>query len=1257
MLAGDASNREQLRNEKRRLRNFLCITDQLEDNYADFSEPRAEGSCEWLTQKANFRRWCDSADARVFCLTGNPATGKSFLAQYVVEHLTGLSCDCSYYFFKEGDKLKSALSKSLLSLAYQMASSNVRIRESILEMQNDDVQIDTDNHQSIWKKLFVGKILQLPASKTHYWVLDALDECKNFIDLLPLITKTNSTFPLRIFVTSRPSLELQSHLQPMDPPAEMQHILPEHTLDDIRRYVESHTDFPSMQEHTTQQLVATILEKSEGCFLWVRLVLKELRKVYSARVTRRILEDVPQGMDKLYHRTLETISTTMASYGKPLAKAVLIWAVCSVRSLTTTELKHALELDINDTVPNLESQIATLCGHLVYVDSQLRIKMIHQTARNFLLSTDTRSEFAFKEEDGHRQLAMACLRCLLADEMKTPRSRRPSAARLSPQRSPFLEYAAKSFYEHINRTSSEDQGLLNMLYAFLSSRNGNVQSWIEYIAADGDLNHLIQTGMVLKTYVKRRAKHFPALGKDIKMVESWSIDLTRIVAKFGYNLLRLPSSIYHIIPPFCPREAAPYRQFGRSARGIQVLGISSTTWDDCLACIIYRNSTTTSVACSGGHFAIGTSNRLANRLVRLYHTATCQEIGKLEHGEPIKHLEFNFSGQLLASAGRRSVRVWDVADKEPLWSYKTASPCIAMSFMSDNKTLILACHDNHIYFFDLVRGTCSESQPWYMDANHASPIYKTPYTAAFSLEHDLLAFVYRGGHINLWNWKDGYFVGTCEKPSAGGEILPFHASSLVFNPAANTDSLAAAYEAGELIVFDPLEGDVKATYKADADSQTLACSPDGRSLVSGDSSGTIRIFDFETFDSAKLKLLHIIYGRGNNIRAMAFCSDSLRFVDIRNSQSNVWEPAALVRANVGEALTDTVSVDVQEIELPEAKHIDKITDIVAEPRGDYVFCGTENGLITVFETRRGEQCQTLYQHSSGISVTKLVLEGTKSIIASADLSSRVLVLQLALVSSEWKITSHILDHRMTEPVEQLLYSPDGTKILIVTTTKDTLCALSGEVIASVTWTTRNRGIWVSHPQRPTQLLLVVGSRVQIYDWNGLQKLSAQSGIELDFELPQELEIRCLHTGWNGHVLATEYSARSRNRSPIRLLLWDTSRFAIPASSISPRRELEPFVDRLAQLIGTFGMIVGMMRDNILFLDHDGWICSVKMEDSVPRYYKRHFFLPYDWLSTSAHLLIGCTVKDEVVFGKEGELAIIKKGLDCVEQMPFGPEYP
>ncbi|PMD60752.1 uncharacterized protein K444DRAFT_721190 [Hyaloscypha bicolor E] len=1250
--AWDLKHREQLRNQKRQLKRFLCISEQLEDGLIDTDEPRADGSCEWLVTNPKFRQWRDSSSTNpLFWLSGRPATGKTFLTNHVREHLNELGADCSTYFFREGDKTLSALSSCLLSLAYQMACSNVAIRQAFLEMQEDDVRIDRDNYQSIWRKLFQGGIFRTTLYKSHYWVIDALDECKSPVNFFQLILKTEHTFPLRIFVSSRPSNELHSQLHGMEPPAQIHLILPTDTLQDIRWYVQNHTDFPSMQNHKThQQLVDTLVEKSEGVFLWVKLVLKELRQVYSETTLKRILEDIPKGMDKLYSRSLEPL--TKDSYGTPLAKAILTWTACAVRPLSTTELKFALQLHIQDNVYNLENQIATLCGHLVYVDPQYRVLMVHQTARSFLLTSRTNSEFAFLEQEGHRHLALTCLKQLVHDDLKAPQSRRPSANLSTTSRSPFLDYAAKSWYEHVNKASSADTELLNLIYKFLSCRHGNVLTWIEHIASAGDLHHLIQTGMVLRTYLKRRAIYFPIIKKEVETIDSWSTDFIRIASKFGRNLLRSPPSIYHIIPPLCPREAAPYQQFGRSTRGISVLGLSTTSWDDCLATIAYHKSTATAVACGTAHFAIGASDKM----VRLYTTSTCQEYGKMAHGEAIRMLEFNNSGQMLASAGRQLIRVWDVADKKLIAEFKSPRPGIAMTFTPDNKSLMAACHDNQMHTFDIARSENSESEPWYIDVD-SEPIYRVPDTAAFSLEHKLLAVVYRGSHIHIWSWEDGY-LGCCKKPQADQELLPFHASSLCFNPAPEANSLAAAYEGGTILIFDPVQedGNIKASHKADTDTQTLACSPCGRTLISGNSRGTIRIFDFEAFDHLRLKLLYVIHDRDNNIRSLAFCADSLRFVDMGGQQTNIWEPTVLVRHDVSEEMSETASIEVQEMCIPQAAEIDVITTMCVESSARHIFCGTEGGSVKVFSLTTGKQLRTLYIHSNGVGITQLSFSGNKAILASADSASRVLIWQLAPTSDSWKANSLLLEQRMEDPVENILFNPYETHLLIVTTLIDKLFALSDPASEpiSLTWTTRNAGIWAQHPTNRSQLLLIVRSTLRIYTWNSLGLLTASTGIPLHVEdyLPSDFEIRAFHVGWAGRILATEYSALSQSRSHIRLLLWS-------AGLLVPETERLGSVmgktgEGLAGLVGTLGMIICMTDSLILFLDDDGWVCSLDVGEVGSRLtsYKRHFFLPYDWLSTNDELLCKCSEKGDIIFAKDDELAVIRKGLECGEIIEF-----
>ncbi|KAI9844670.1 MAG: hypothetical protein M1837_005412 [Sclerophora amabilis] len=1250
----DSSNRELRRSHKRRLRRFLgLISEPMEGDLLDSDEPRAEGSCEWMTETSKFRRWRDESTASVMAVFALPAMGKSYMADFVREHLQALGHPCSSFFFQAGDAPRTSLSRCLIFLAYNMACHNPSVRDAFFEMQDDDVHVEHDREQArhIWKKLFVNCILKQKLYRPYYWVIDALDECKKQDELLPLISGMNPAFPLQIFITSRPSHELQNQLLQLQSPAETLEILPENTLEDIKRYIQDNANFLNHeQSRLRQQLVDTILEKSEGCFLWVKLVLKDLKQVQSSKTTQKILQEMPKGMDKLYNRILTEMSVASA-HAKSLTKAILRWTLCSIRLLTVNELKHALMIDIEDEVQNLTHQIPSLCGHLLFVDPQHRVRLIHQTARLLLLDPENGSEFSVTEGEGHRQIASVCLRYLSGSEMRAPRARRPNHQRVM-LRSDFLAYAATCFYEHLRYCSAADEEIFNLLNSFLQGPHRNVFSWIEYIAIGKNLDHLTRTGMILATYLKRRADHLPALGEDVKAVKCWSIDLIRLVTKFGHNLARAPGSIFDVIPPLCPRESAPYALYGKNPRGISVTGLSSISWDDRLASLAFPDLMLSSIACSPGYFAIGSSDGY----IRLYNTSTCQSLSPLFHAERLKVLEFNISGQLLLSVGRKHARVWDITARGCIMEVLIPRVCIAATFTEDSKNILLACLDSRIYTYSVSGGGPPDVEQLYDDVGHSRNISRQPDTAAFSPEHKLLAFVFRGGHINIWNWEENVFEGTCEMPEANTQTLPFHAESIIFNPQADADTLAAGYQDGKLIIFDPRVGDIKATFKAEASAPTLVCSADGRTLVSGDSCGTIRVFDFETFEGKRLKMFHIIHTHGDNISALAFC-DSLRFVDIRQSQSNIWEPAALVRQERENWVSETGSVDLQEEILPEAVEKDMITCIDLDSQRGVVFAGTEAGLVKVYDIETGQKCPTLYKH--GVPVTQLVYDHQTQILASADVASRVFAQRLSRSGEKWKIESKLLGggRRMKEPIEGLVFSPRGTHLHIVTTTQDDLCLLDGSHIHTVKWDTRNRGIWITHPGDTSQMLLITYGRMRIYSWDKLQQITS-APIEVDFDLPPEFELKAAYTGWADRILITEYSHSIRVRSMTRFYLWDVMSLTASTTSIKPYAALEGFGDRLASLIGTLGTMIGFLNGNnnnnnsILFLNHDGWICSVQMEDQLPQYYQRHFYLPNDWLSTNDQVLIRCTPSKEIIFVKEDEVAIIRRGLDCVESKPF-----
>lgn len=93
------SSRRILDNEQRRLLNsFLGVSDAPEDDFMVMDQRRMRGSCQWLLMKKSFQNWCDTSDAGLFWLSAKPATGKSALSGYVIQHTRDFGRDCIFFF-------------------------------------------------------------------------------------------------------------------------------------------------------------------------------------------------------------------------------------------------------------------------------------------------------------------------------------------------------------------------------------------------------------------------------------------------------------------------------------------------------------------------------------------------------------------------------------------------------------------------------------------------------------------------------------------------------------------------------------------------------------------------------------------------------------------------------------------------------------------------------------------------------------------------------------------------------------------------------------------------------------------------------------------------------------------------------------------------------------------------------------------------------------------------------------------------------
>ena len=1215
---------------------FLDISDAPEDDLLVVEQRRLEGSCEWLPRRESFQKWQTSSNAQVFWISAKPATGKSILSGYVIRHLKTQGQACAFFFFADGDHLKSDISFFLRSIAWQMAQKQPEVSTFLAEVAAREDQVSRYDFRTVWRKLFLDGILKLKLTRPQTIIIDAIDECRNANNLIPLLLKLAESAHIRLFVTSRDRFEslrlsLQAHSNVIS-----EEILGNDTKEDIRLFLEANThNLPLVGGDAGREMVEQILAKSNNCFLWVNLVLRELEQVHTLTEIQAVLNEVPSDMDNLYSRILRNMSS--AQHGKSLAKAILTWTACAARPLTTIELYHALQIDIQDSIDNIYKAISSVCGHLVFVDNQSRVQMIHLTAKEFLLRSGFECEFMIDRKEGHKRLGIACLKYLNGNEMKSQRGRKLSADRVQPGRCEFINYAAHQLFEHVLQISSTDDDILIAIAKFLSSTN--LLSWIEYLAQEVSLNRLIQTGKSLRNFLQRRLKHTSPLGKEVALLDTWSTDLIRLVTKFGRNLLASPSSIFTLIPPFCPSESCIKKQFAGSLRGISVNGLSEKTWDDCLSALYYHQERTSAVACSENYFVVGLSNGLAI----VYNETTCQEIKILHNKGPVRIAKFAEDGRTLAICCVREISVYSVDPWECVWTFELPAQCMAIAFADDGGLLLAASKKNELLIWDLRTGTLGDREDWTLDLDGLQThTFRSPIAAAFSMEQGLLAVAYRGQDILVWNlegeriyeaYAKGIGLAKGERETHGAMVSVL---AMTFSSAPETSLLAAAYSDGDLVIYDMAEGTVKATVYANA--QILACSSDGRTLASGDSNGTIQLFDFET-----LRYLYRIKSEDYGIKALAFSADCHRLLDIRGSHCRVWDPLALIRQTEDEQQSDTVSISTnpQEISMTTINDSIEITAIACHDEEEVFFCGKDDGSVALYEIRTGLQNTVLFCYTRGVPIISLIFDTQSQLLCSTDVSSRVMIHKIAKIQKAWSATEVVLDHRAGIAVDDLIANSGCSRVLLCSATRDSLFAIpaaTSSVLKTLQWEDRGSYRWVSHPMDREAVILITNHEAHLYNWLTLDKITTHNSIALASSLSPDLKIRSVTPCFGGTVLATVFAQAAGSYVESKLVLWNTANFKRDSERIDSIPDSQAFADHVELLIGNYGQ-------RVVYLDNRGYVFSASRET-----FERvcHFFVPADWLRTKNQLMLKLTRGGDILFVKHDEVAVIKRGLNSID---------
>ena len=262
------------------------------DDLANARALRHPNTCKWVLKKQEMIQLSNATNESqesLLWISANPGAGKTILSSFLIDHFKSGAADSAvenvfYFFCKETDADKNTAVAVLRTLLYQLYSS-VKDQEVHTSLDDDlGLALDRSGQQKavnftiLWE-LFAIYVQRITPSLI---ILDALDECQDSGPLIEGLKKLSILDSIRVILTSRKESHVHMKLQD----SSSIEITPEDINADIAAFVEAKVDVSSRLSHplVRNRIITKLCNAHDGMFLWVYLMLKELKSCFS--VTR-----------------------------------------------------------------------------------------------------------------------------------------------------------------------------------------------------------------------------------------------------------------------------------------------------------------------------------------------------------------------------------------------------------------------------------------------------------------------------------------------------------------------------------------------------------------------------------------------------------------------------------------------------------------------------------------------------------------------------------------------------------------------------------------------------------------------------------------------------------------------------------------------------------------------------------------------------------------------------------------------------------
>ncbi|CAE6383974.1 unnamed protein product [Rhizoctonia solani] len=837
---------------------------------------------------SDMNKWARHSEGpSIFWMNGMAGTGKTTIACTFSEVLEQKKRLAASFFCTRTTAECRDVTRIIPTIAYQLARYSAPFQSSLCEVLGEEPDLGSKHVQKQFERLLRHPLLQSADAMPDNLVLviDALDECEDHTGvelILDLLFQHARSFPLKIYITSRPEPEIYNRMTLYSHAREVIHL---HEIEkslvqaDIELYLRAELKVVSPSASDIDELV----KRSGALFIYAATLVRYInsgKRLNPHDRLRSVLDMAHETtkhhtqIDELYTAILKSVlnDNELEPYEKYDIQVVLRTVLLAQEPI---DVETIATLSGISNPRRVLSAIHPLRSVLHQSEQTGVVSTLHASFPDFMFSSERSGEYFCDTVEHSHALAERCFLAMqrqlrfnigeLETSFISDAAVNGLEGRIKRKILPSLAYACRYWGSHL-ALASQSEGLLILLSKFIRHR---LLFWMEVMSLRREIVMGYETLLKAKQWLNHTGPTSPEL---VILVE----DARNFVTSFASSpVSQSTPHIYILSLPLCPQSSSVYQNYWNQTRGLLELKGSLIERREAAALATWNlGSWVWSIAYSpdGTRVAAGCMDGTVRILNA--HDGTPLLDPLQGHTGSVRSVAFSPDGKLVASGSSdHTVRVWNAYTGAP-----TAGPLqahngnvISVSFSPNGMQIVSGSEDCTICIWDaytgaLLRGPFAEHDSWVN-------------SVTFSPDGALIASASADKTIRLWNTHDG---------TPATSPLEGHADwvkSVAFTPDGNR--LVSGSNDNTIRVWNTSDGSLATSpFQGHTDRVTsVVVSPDGTQVASGSWDCTVRVWKIE--DGTLVAGPFV--GHTAWIHSVAFSPDGTRVISGSSDQTiRVW---------------------------------------------------------------------------------------------------------------------------------------------------------------------------------------------------------------------------------------------------------------------------------------------------------------------------------------------------------------------------------